>query len=990
MAEENSFQGVYKMSNLTGAVYCLSDLEGFIPKFTGDVETAKIVQLLGTYSATSEQDDAFFNTNGFVFCGDAMDRGEESIRIVKRFTELKEKEKYSNNICLLAGNRDANKLRLIDEFALKEKVKTVIAEAETIEAAITAIEDAPFLYDSKDVFNCLVAQEPWKLTTEKVSDKNTFETRADFIFKATMGCPKYQELYTKEFTTLFGLDFKLASFHKFFVLFWNVMLGLVNVTEKIPLKPYQGLYIKYAKCWDVIAHITTPGDKVIVASHSGLPFDNKEFKFYLPSVFGEGDKQYLTNGNLSEEIGVLNGSFREVITNVVSNLTDTSLKRAVVKTKTVSEGGKNVEQFQEFEKNADTFITKLIYNSAHHDDVSKGSPMSSSTSLLENGPKMLALKLKGKKDSQLPIYNVFGHQPVGITPVIAISNDMYNICIDISKAETIDYANKTTYTVLKFTQGVQSVFGYYAGVTDGKTNSEFIYHRPLEQADTSSSLLVNMHDTKWSHELVAVQESLNPFSRPLVIDQREYTLKPPPKQPDAIPDNKTLIITTGDTSDADGFIALAQYAKTGADVCFVINLSYVSDPLCEENNYDLESTEGKNEFGLGFKGGRRDDTVKLIKMCIDKCTAIFNENKPENTQSTINFLFKGVESYFYNTINPFHPSKLNKDDTIYNYTEEKTEPRSQFDLETLQNYNKIFVDMNGSCAFMNYKTEFINKFNEVKEKVKGLYVMGGILLHEPIQTIAVPFLNRLPCATMNQVYAPKGAWKLMKWFIDNKKPIYFVSNNEVNKNADFKSVKLFDNGEKNYENLANILWPFNEKQFTGTTLNTMIKNYYVDIYTKSNLKFAKEAKLFDPMVANVLIKHIRNLPSGIQAPVYTSSDFAIKIVDNVYEVKYKDIYGFLDDLFTLSKNDRFELKPAKLVYDTKYGSTILCSPTDTITTTVDVYNTLRGLSTNTITQETFGKIADQINKPATKPIATGGSRKKTTSAKTKRSKKIDT
>lgn len=940
----------------------MSDLEGFIPKFTGDVETAKIVQLLGTYSATSEQDGAFFNTNGFVFCGDAMDRGEESIRIVKRFTELK--EKYSDNICLLAGNRDANKLRLIDEFALKEEVQKKVSAATTIEAAITAIDDEPFLYDSKNVFKCLVAQEPWKLTTEKVSDKNTFETRADFIFKATMGCPKYQELYTKEFTTLFGLDFtpEFTSFHKFFVLFWNVMLGLVDVSKIGDLNPYHNLYIKYAKCWDVIAHITTPSNKIIVASHSGLPFDNKEFKFYLPSAFGEGDKQYLTNDKLSEKIGVLNGSFREVIADVVAKIINKTLKRA-----------------------ADTPITKLIYNSAHHDDVSKGSPMSSSTSLLENGPKMLALKLKDKTGSQLPIYNVFGHQPVGITPVIAKSGDMYNICIDISKAETVDYANKTTYTVLKFTPGVQSVFGYYAGVTD------FIYHRPLEQADTSSSLLVNMHDTKWSRDLVAVQESLNPFSRPLVINQREYTLEPPPKQPDAIPDNKTLIITTGDTSDADGFIALAQYAKTGADVCFVINLSYVSNPLHEEQN-DLESTEEKNEYGLGFKGGYRNDAVKLINMCIDKCTAIFNENRPENTpqntQSTINFLFKEGKSYFYNTINPFHHSKLNKDDTIYKYTEEKAEPKSQFDLGTLQTYNKIFVDMNGSCAFMNYGTEFINNLTKVTVKVQGLYVMGGILLHEAIQTITVPFLNRLPCATMNQVYAPEGAWNLMKWFIDNKKPIYFVSNNEVNKNADFKSVKLFDNGngEQNYENLANILWPFNHERFTGHTLKTMIKNYYVDIYTTSN--FAKEAKLFDPMVANVLIRHIRNPPSDIQAPVYTPSDSAIKIVDNVYEVKYKDIYGFLDDLFTLSKNDRFELKPAKLVYDTKYGSTILCSPDDNITitdTVVDVYNKLGTLSKNDITQETFGKIAAQINKP----IATGG-RKKTTSAKTKRSKKIDT
>lgn len=35
--------------------------------------------------------------------------------------------------------------------------------------------------------------------------------------------------------------------------------------------------------------------------------------------------------------------------------------------------------------------------------------------------------------------------------------------------------------------------------------------------------------------------------------------------------NKKLIITTGDISDVDGFIALAEYAKSGADVLFIMN-----------------------------------------------------------------------------------------------------------------------------------------------------------------------------------------------------------------------------------------------------------------------------------------------------------------------------------------------------------------------------------------------------------------------------------
>lgn len=46
-----------------------------------------------------------------------------------------------------------------------------------------------------------------------------------------------------------------------------------------------------------------------------------------------------------------------------------------------------------------------------------------------------------------------------------------------------------------------------------------------------------------------------------------------------------LIISTGDVSDVDGFYALAEYAKTGADCLFIMNYpAYVDDPPIPNKN----------------------------------------------------------------------------------------------------------------------------------------------------------------------------------------------------------------------------------------------------------------------------------------------------------------------------------------------------------------------------------------------------------------------
>ena len=56
---------------------------------------------------------------------------------------------------------------------------------------------------------------------------------------------------------------------------------------------------------------------------------------------------------------------------------------------------------------------------------------------------------------------------------------------------------------------------------------------------------------------------------------------------------RKLIINTGDISDIDGFFALAEYAKTGAAVLFIMNFPAYF-------NVSNKVSEHINQFGLGY------------------------------------------------------------------------------------------------------------------------------------------------------------------------------------------------------------------------------------------------------------------------------------------------------------------------------------------------------------------------------------------------------
>lgn len=90
----------------------------------------------------------------------------------------------------------------------------------------------------------------------------------------------------------------------------------------------------------------------------------------------------------------------------------------------------------------------------------------------------------------------------------------------------------------------------------------------------------------------------------------------------------SLIITTGDISDVDGFYALAEYAKTGADCMFIMNYPAYMDPNINKLHKDHISSIPEKmktlkngttagtiaEFGCGFDYGI-DDYINEKNLC---------------------------------------------------------------------------------------------------------------------------------------------------------------------------------------------------------------------------------------------------------------------------------------------------------------------------------------------------------------------------------------
>jgi len=287
---------------------------------------------------------------------------------------------------------------------------------------------------------------------------------------------------------------------------------------------------------------------------------------------------------------------------------------------------------------------------------------------------------------------------------------------------------------------------------------------------------------------------------------------------EAIPQKK-LIISTGDLSDVDGFFALAQYAKTGADVLFIMNYpAYVgvspreSSEMCDTGlgyrfnvktyvDAQIQKKQGvwpnteykeilqnieADESGVARYMDHLDNLAFSIVCDVWRNTTAANKGK-------IFFCIGGI-----NEINPFACAPTKSELEIYidfmpeQYVIKGQKEGSWFDSDGVirdrsglnsfvLGYDAIFMDFNGSMAFFNQQWKTIILDCAKAKKLGGVFVQGGVYSDtEPLTIPAIPnVLNRVSCATMNQLYSPTKTATFFDAMKDADVKIYVAANNET-------------------------------------------------------------------------------------------------------------------------------------------------------------------------------------------------------------------
>ena len=246
-----------------------------------------------------------------------------------------------------------------------------------------------------------------------------------------------------------------------------------------------------------------------------------------------------------------------------------------------------------------------------------------------------------------------------------------------------------------------------------------------------------------------------------------------------------LIITTASIKDADAMLALAAYARSGADVLLVLNYpAYVgidpdeADPQFPERNPGLgyrytaaevlghvAQLESCSQFMLRYAGCDANEQMKraTTDVAFVLATQVWGKT-PAARKGNLYFCIGGI-----NSVNPFPVSAIKNDvlaySTLVSTARIKLEPRqgavynssgSACVLE-LMKYSELYLDFNGPMSHWNESWQ--EKLGQIADRIRGVFIMGGVYANKvPVTSSSIPdVLNRFSSATMNQLYHPQRA-----------------------------------------------------------------------------------------------------------------------------------------------------------------------------------------------------------------------------------------
>ena len=269
---------------------------------------------------------------------------------------------------------------------------------------------------------------------------------------------------------------------------------------------------------------------------------------------------------------------------------------------------------------------------------------------------------------------------------------------------------------------------------------------------------------------------------------------------------RKLIINSGDISDADGFYAIAKYAKdTDADVLFIMNYPGYMQMQGIENGVQSQGLGYRYDTGTYLRAQERDwplaenprDHMKraLDMITISIISKVWDE-QPNPRKGRLYFCSGGI-----NDINPFSADKLKNEVLVYGEMVDAAKFAEEPSLDFHQNRilqcssgemsmlsiddfmegrSEVYVDFNGSMAWLD--GEWCYQLTRLaRGSIKCAVVQGGVLAALPPETMPAIdcVLNRLSCATMNQLYSPSKTSLFFRLMRLLEVPVYMVSNDST-------------------------------------------------------------------------------------------------------------------------------------------------------------------------------------------------------------------
>lgn len=464
---------------------------------------------------------------GILFLGDLIDNANYGLRLMKSMLDLVTDK--SNEVLLIGGNRDFNKIRFADEMCVKRNEVPCIYKSAYDGASVKTFTDAVIKLASTEfagVSRIFPVRElvkgyqvkPWHVnnydlynrafTAESVErillDMYTVDKAKEYSMD-----PMYNELIELKLLDKTQIDTekaKLKDPSKFEAMCKRAAILIFNMlasrewepTDLLEFKGHHadrfntttlnGMYKKYLEKCD-ICRLFSFDNKYGFASHGGVsPFEDTYTNLLGASYDITKLKEHLLKVDVTNKVTFVKKHLSEIIHGYH--------KEIIVPTFAKLVGGKDISGINLVRD--DPTVLQLIHTTAmtKYGTENKVAFHHSLSPILGYQPPTQgkALKFGGRygsrkymdrtelyyasfTDGTIDItWNIYGHQPRGLFPSVSKNGNTYHVCLDVSKIE--GQTNKQSYTAMIIEKNTGSqktdskIFGYIPHFNDVSDNTD--------------------------------------------------------------------------------------------------------------------------------------------------------------------------------------------------------------------------------------------------------------------------------------------------------------------------------------------------------------------------------------------------------------------------------------------------------------------------------------------------------------------------------------